>query len=194
MSRFHHATEPWTRTKDDYHSTENPSQRMVQENIDPERHKQGNLSSLTADATSQLNIFGHDGDTFGMNGAQVGVFKQSDKVGFRGFLERENRSGLEAKIILEVLGNFTNEALEGSFADQELGGLLVFPKMVSREVLAHFVLQLISIIKFPVHLPNFTKRDGSRAITVRLLHTTRGGSRLTSRLGSELLTRRFSSS
>jgi len=33
-----------------------------------------------------LNVFGHDSHSFGVNGAQVGVFKQTDQVGFTGFL------------------------------------------------------------------------------------------------------------
>ena len=47
---------------------------------------------------------------------------------------------------LEVLRDFTDEALEGEFSDEELGGFLV--------------------------APDFTERDGSRAETMRLLHTT----------------------
>jgi len=73
----------------------------------------------------QLNVFGHDGDAFGVDGAQVGVFKQPHKVGLGGFLESKNSRRLEAEFGLEILGNFTDEALEGRLADQEFGGLLV---------------------------------------------------------------------
>lgn len=52
------------------------------------------------------------------------------------------------KTHLEVLGNFTNETLEGELADEQLGRLLV--------------------------APNFTEGDGSRAEPVRLLDTTGG--------------------
>jgi hypothetical protein len=41
------------------------------------------LSTLSADAASKLDVFGHDGNTLGMDGAQVGVFKESDKAGER---------------------------------------------------------------------------------------------------------------
>ena len=50
---------------------------------------------------------------------------------------------------LEVLGNLTDEALEGELADEQLGGLLV--------------------------ATNFTESDGTRAEPVGLLHTTGGG-------------------
>jgi len=50
---------------------------------------------------------------------------------------------------LEILGDFTNKALEGELADKQLGRLLV--------------------------TPNFTKSDGTGAEPVRLLDTSSGG-------------------
>ena len=47
-----------------------------------------------------------------MDSAKISVFKETDEVGFRSFLESSNGSRLEAEISLEVLGNFTNEALK----------------------------------------------------------------------------------
>lgn len=44
------------------------------------------LSTFTTNTTSQLNVFRHNGYTLGMDSAQVGVFKQTDQVGFRSFL------------------------------------------------------------------------------------------------------------
>lgn len=44
------------------------------------------LSTLSTNATGQLNVLGHNGDTLGVNGAQVSVFKQTDQVGLRSFL------------------------------------------------------------------------------------------------------------
>lgn len=60
-----------------------------------------------------------------MDGAQVGVLKQGDEVGLNGLLESTNGRGLEAQVGLEVLGNLTNQTLEGKLADQKLSGLLV---------------------------------------------------------------------
>ncbi len=38
----------------------------------------GSLSALSTDAAGQLDVFGHDGDSLGVDGAQVGVLKQTD--------------------------------------------------------------------------------------------------------------------
>ena len=69
------------------------------------------------------------------------------------------------KTYLEVLGNLTNQPLEGELPDEELCRLLV--------------------------ATNFTEGDGTGAEAVRLLDTTsrgRSGSLACSRLASELLT------
>ena len=60
-----------------------------------------------------------------MDGAQVGVFEESYKVGLGSFLEGHDGRGLEAEVSLEVLGDFTDKTLEGEFADEELSALLV---------------------------------------------------------------------
>ncbi len=44
------------------------------------------LGPLATDATSQLNVLGHDGNTLGVDGAQVCVLKQADQVGLAGLL------------------------------------------------------------------------------------------------------------
>jgi hypothetical protein len=119
------------------------------------------LSSLSANTASQLNILGHDCDTLGVNGTQVGIFEKSDKVGLGGFLKGKDSSRLESKIRLEILGDFTNETLERSFADQKIGRLLVFA--------------------------NLAKSDGSGAVTVGLLDTSGGGCRLAGSLSSRVI-------
>lgn len=85
-----------------------------------------NLSPLSANTTGELNILGHDGHTFGVDSAQVCIFKESHKVCLGRFLEGENGGGLETEISLEILGNLTNETLEGSLTNEELRTLLVF--------------------------------------------------------------------
>ena len=84
------------------------------------------LSALSADATSQLNVLWHDGDALGVDGTQVGVFKQTNKISLRCLLQRKHGGGLKAKVILKILSDFTNKALEGGLADQQLSGLLIF--------------------------------------------------------------------
>ena len=48
------------------------------------------LDSLPSDSTSQLNIFRKDGDSLGMDSAEVGVLKEANKIGLSSFLKSEN--------------------------------------------------------------------------------------------------------
>lgn len=45
-----------------------------------------NLGAFTTDTTSQLNIFRHDCDTFGMNRTQVCILEQPNKICFTSLL------------------------------------------------------------------------------------------------------------
>jgi hypothetical protein len=101
-----------------------------------------------------------------VDGAQVGVLKERDEVGLDGFLEGTDGRALEAKIRFEVLSNFTDKALEGELADQELGRLLV--------------------------ATDFTESDGTGLVPVGLLDSTAGWGGLASSLAGELLTRSLS--
>jgi hypothetical protein len=60
-----------------------------------------------------------------MDGAQASVLKQRDEVSFAGLRQSEDSSALESEVVLEVLGNLTDETLEGKLADQEISRLLV---------------------------------------------------------------------
>ena len=83
------------------------------------------LRALSTDAASKLHIFGHNGDSFGMNGTEICVFKQAHKISFRSFLQCKDGLRTETKIILEFLSNFTNQSLEGQFADQQFSAFLI---------------------------------------------------------------------
>ena len=83
------------------------------------------LCSLSSDSSGQLDVLWHDGDSLGVDGAQVGVFEEADQVGLRGLLQGTDGGRLEAQVRLEVLGDFTNQALEGQLADEQLRRLLV---------------------------------------------------------------------
>lgn len=72
-----------------------------------------------------MDVLALDGDTLGVNGAQVGILKEGDEVGFDGLLEGTDGGRLEAEVRLEVLGDFADQTLEGELADEELGRLLV---------------------------------------------------------------------
>ena len=89
------------------------------------RHVVIDLRALTTEAAGELDVLGLDGDTLGVDGAEVGVFKEGDEVGLDGLLEGTDGRGLEAEVGLEVLGDLTDQTLEGKLADQEIGSLLV---------------------------------------------------------------------
>ena len=110
------------------------------------------LSTLTTDATSKLDVFGHDGDTLGVDGAQVGVFEETNEVSLGSFLKSHHGRGLEAKVSLEILNDFTNQTLEGELADEELSALLV--------------------------TTDLTESDGTRPVSVGLFDTTLAGADL----------------
>ena len=47
----------------------------------------GTLRSFPLDPSGQLDVPGHDGDSFHMDGAQAGVFKQPYKIGLCCFMK-----------------------------------------------------------------------------------------------------------
>ena len=87
-----------------------------------------------------------DGDTLGVDSAEVGVLEEGDEVSLNGLLESADGRRLEAEIRLEVLSDLTNKTLEGQLADEKLGRLLV--------------------------ATDLTKSNGTRLVAVRLLDTT----------------------
>jgi histone H3 len=117
------------------------------------------LTTLTTEAAGELDVLALDGDTLGVDGAEVGVLEEGDEVGLDGLLKSTDGGGLEAEIGLEVLGNLTNKTLEGQLADEELSRLLV--------------------------ATDLTESDGSGLVAVRLLDTTGRRRTLTSCLGCE---------
>ena len=119
------------------------------------------LSPLSTDPPGELDVLGHDGDPLGVDGAQVGVLEQADEVGLGRLLQGHHGGALEPQVGLEVLGDLTDQTLEGQLADEELGGLLV-----------------------PPDLP---EGDCARPVPVRLLDSSGGGGRLPGSLGGQLL-------
>ena len=63
------------------------------------------LGTLSTDPPGELDVLWHDGDTLGVDGAQVGVLEESNKVGLGGLLEGQDGGGLEPEVGLEVLGD-----------------------------------------------------------------------------------------
>lgn len=120
------------------------------------------LSTLTANTAGELDVLGHDRDTLGVDGAQVGVLEQTDEISLAGLLQGHDGRALEAQIGLEVLSDFTDETLEGQLADEQLGALLV--------------------------TTDLSQSYGAWPVTMWLLHSTGRWGTLTSCLGGQLLT------
>ena len=45
---------------------------------------------ISSDSLGQLDVSGHDGDSLGVDGAQVGVFEEGDEVSFSSLLESKH--------------------------------------------------------------------------------------------------------
>jgi histone H3 len=86
----------------------------------------GESESISSNSLGKLKISGHDSDSLGVDGAKIGVFEEGDEVSLGSFLEGKNSRALESKLLLELMGDFSHESLEGEFSDEEISGFLVF--------------------------------------------------------------------
>ena len=125
------------------------------------------LRSLASNSARQLDVLWHDRDSLGVNRAQVRVLKERNQVGFGRFLESQNRRSLEAEVVLEVLSDFSDEALKRELSDEQVGRLLV--------------------------AANLSKSDSAWSVAVRLLHSSSCWSRFACCFCGELFARRFAS-
>ncbi len=100
-----------------------------------------------------------------MDGAQVGVLKQTDQVSLAGLLQGHDSGALEAQIRLEVLSDFSHQTLEGQLADQQLGGLLI--------------------------ATDLSQSHSAGPVAMRFFDAAGGRSTLSGGFGSELLSRGF---
>jgi hypothetical protein len=116
---------------------------------------------LATEAAGELHVAVHDGHTLGVDGAKVDVLEERSEVGLGGLLERGDGVGLEAEVLLVLLGDLTDEALEGKLADKEVSRLLV--------------------------LADLTERNGAGPVAVGLLDAGVEAGGLAGSLGSELL-------
>ena len=71
-----------------------------------------------------MHVLGHDGDSLGVDGAEVGVLEETDHVGLGSLLEGKDGGGLETELVSVLRSDLTDESLEGEFADEELSGFL----------------------------------------------------------------------
>ena len=54
-----------------------------------------------------------------MDGTEVGVLEEPHEVGLTGLLESHHGGALEAEVGLEVLGDLSDQALEGKLQERE---------------------------------------------------------------------------
>ena len=125
------------------------------------------LSTFSSDSSCELDVLWHDCDSLGVDGAQVCVLKEPDEVSFRGFLKSHDGGRLESEVSFEVLGDFSDESLEGQLSDEKLGRFLV-PSDLSES-------------------------DSAWSVSVGLLDSSSCWCRLSSSLGGELLSWSFTS-
>ena len=90
------------------------------------------LSSLASDASGQLDVFGHDGDSLGVNGTQISIFEETNQVCLARFLKCSDSGALKSEISLKILSYFANKTLERSLADEQLGALLIATNLAQR--------------------------------------------------------------
>ena len=81
--------------------------------------------ALTTDSAGELHVLGHDGDSLGVDGAEVGVLEDADDVGLGGFLEGQKGLRLEPELVVHVGGDSPHEALEGSLREEHVDRLLI---------------------------------------------------------------------
>lgn len=117
--------------------------------------------SFTSNSSGKVEILSHNSNSSSVDGAEVGVFEQTNEVSFSGFLEGEDSLGLESDIVLHFHSNISDESLEGKLSDKQVSSLLV--------------------------LSDFSQGDGTRSELMGLLDTSGDGSRLSGGLSSELL-------
>ena len=134
-------------------------------------HRGLDSSSLSADSASELHILGHDGNSLGVDGAEVGVLEESNEISLSGLLEGKDSRRLESKIILELRSYLSDESLEGKLSDQKISALL--------------------------ESADLTESNSAGSESVNLLHTTNllwARGLLCNLLGSELLSRSLTTS
>ena len=56
------------------------------------------LRTLATETTGKLDVLRLDGDTLSVDGAEVGIFKEGDEVGFDGLLQSTDGGRLEAEV------------------------------------------------------------------------------------------------
>ena len=113
-----------------------------------------------------------------MDGSQVGVLEERDEVGLGSLLQGHDGRRLESEVGLEVLGNLTDETLEGEFSDQQLSrpGIRMMLRFVATGPKGRENSLLVS--------SDLSESDSTGPVPVRLLDTSSGSSGTSALSGS----------
>lgn len=120
-----------------------------------------NLSSLPPYPASQLDVFGHDGDSLGVDGTQIGIFEQAHQVCFASLLKGADGCTLKPQVGFEILGDLSHQPLERQLPDEQLSRFLV--------------------------TTDLSQSHGPGPVAMRLLHPAGRGRAFPGRLGGQLL-------
>ena len=60
---------------------------------------------FSTDTLGQLQVTTHDGNSLGVDSAEIGVFIERYHVGLGGFLQAEHGRCLESQVLLERMGD-----------------------------------------------------------------------------------------
>ena len=82
------------------------------------------LGALSPNTSGQLDILWHDRDTFGVNGAQVSVFKKTEEICLCRLLQCQDCPTGKVEPAFKVLGNLPYQSLKGKPPYQKFSRLL----------------------------------------------------------------------
>ena len=71
------------------------------------------VEALATDATGQVQVFFHDGDALGVDGAEVGILEEPGEVALSCLLEGQEGGALEAELVVDAVADGADESLEG---------------------------------------------------------------------------------
>ena len=91
------------------------------------------VMAVASDSARQFHVLLLNSKTLGVDGAQVGVLEQAHDVGLGGFLERDQRLGLETKVGVDSLSDLANDSLERSTREKHVHRLLVLLDLAKRD-------------------------------------------------------------
>jgi hypothetical protein len=76
--------------------------------------------AIAPDSASEVKILCHNGDSLSVNGTEIGVLEETDKIGLGSLLEGKHGLALESNVLLELSSNFSDKPLERKLSDEKI--------------------------------------------------------------------------